>query len=165
MDCKKVNELLPDYSVELLDRRTRGAVAEHLEGCAGCRGEMAAMDHAMTLFCDHGCLNPPPGLWNGVANRLAAGEGAREAFSPLAWLWRGPWRGLAMGTATAAVIAGVLFFRPEPPAGPLPKPTSQPEVMALVRQRALAAAESPFGDRAAWELQAAASARGAGTGQ
>src|SRR5262245_16632121 len=102
MDCRKVNELLPDFSVELLDRRTRAAVAEHLETCSGCRGEMAALEHAMALVREHAGLNPPPGLWNGVANRLAAGEGAAQPLSPLHWLWRGPWRGLVMGAATAA---------------------------------------------------------------
>jgi hypothetical protein len=156
-----VNELLPDYSVELLDRRTRAVVVEHLETCSGCRGELAAMEHAMRLVREHAGLNPPPGLWNGVANRLAAGEGAEPPLSPLRWLWRGPWRGLVMGGATVAAAAWALFFTLGPPPNlPPPESSADPKVMAIERQRALASAESPFGDRAAWEIQLARSARG-----
>jgi hypothetical protein len=160
MDCRKVCELLPDYSVELLVRRTHQAVAEHLTGCSGCRGELAAMDHAMTLVVAHAALTPPPGLWNGVFNRLTAGE---EAVARLSWwdrLWHGPRRALVMGMATVAAAACALLFQGGRPIDLKSLPASKDqEVMALVRQHALSAAESPFGDRAIWEIQAARSAR------
>src|SRR5437762_4312405 len=116
MDCRKVNKLLPDYSVGVLDRRTHGDVAGHLDGCAGCRSEMAAMEHAISLFEQHGALTPPPGLWNGVFNQLTA-EPAPVRPPRWSWLLQRPARTFAVGAAGLAIVAG-LTFGPRGPESP-----------------------------------------------
>jgi hypothetical protein len=114
------------------------------------------------LFTAHVSRTPPEGLWNGVFNRITAPEPAREPllrWPPLlGWptLRTWPGRGLAMA-AVAAVVAAVMAF-PRPEAGPsATEPVGwaqpDPEAVALIRQRALTQAESPFGSRALWEFE------------
>lgn len=160
MDCTKVCELLPDYSVELLDRRTHAAVAQHLDACPACQGEMAAMDQAIDLVEEYAFKSPPPGLWNGVYNRITEGDPAPARVSPWAWLWQRPARALTLGCAAVAVAAGMFIFPGDGSLDSTPTAHSlDPQIASFVRQHALTAAGSSLGDRAAWELEAARSAR------
>jgi len=153
MDCRRATELLPDYSVGVLDRRTHGAVADHLSDCPGCRGEMSAMEHALSLLEQHCALAPPPGLWNGVVNRIAA-EATPVRPWRWAWLLQRPARAFVLGAAGLAVAAGVTFM----PRGSHSDFTSPgpftAEMSALTRQHALTQAEAPLGERAVWEEEA-----------
>src|SRR5438045_3465985 len=98
MDCSRVRDLLPDYSVEILDGRTRAAVERHLEVCAGCRAERRAQDDVMGLVEQFGARQPPPGLFNAVRNRIEGGDLVRERPAWWAWLYSRPARVLGMGT-------------------------------------------------------------------
>jgi hypothetical protein len=159
MDCRRVNELLPDYSVGVLDRRTHSAVAGHLADCPGCRGEMAAMEQAVALFEQHGALTPPPGLWNGVYNRLTTDTApaplhAWSGFrAPWNWLFQRPARAFAAGAAFLAIVAGLTFGPPGSETPPPPGPASA-GLSVLMRQHALTQAEASLGERAVWEEQA-----------
>jgi len=154
MDCRKVIDLMPDYSVELLDRRTRADIAGHLAGCARCRAEMAALEHAVALVEQYAAVSPPAGLWNGVVNRLTA-EALPPSPARWAWLLQRPARAFAVGLAGLAVLGGLTFFprpRAESPSGPFLHYDG--EASALMRQHALTQAEAPLSERAVWEIEA-----------
>jgi len=159
MDCRRVIELLPDYSVELLDGRTQGAVAGHLAGCAHCRTEMAAMEHALSLVERYASLEPPPALWNGVANRLT-GEAERPLpRSPWGWLFARPARALTAAAVGLAVFAALALFPGTPNVSPPGSDhvvigSRDAELSALLRQHALIQAEAPLSERAMWEVEA-----------
>ncbi len=156
MECRRVTQLLADYRVELLDRRAHGAVEQHLDGCSACRAELAAQDRAMELVVLHASHTPPEGLWNGVFNRMSAGDRGDRFATP--W-WKVPFlnarraaAGFALGTAVAAAALAVMWPRGGTNGIEPPLASTDPEVRALVRQHAMTSAESPFGDRAAWEV-------------
>jgi hypothetical protein len=164
MECGRVVEFLADYSVDALDRRSRVLVAAHLESCVNCRAELLALDHAMSLVEVHLAIAPPQDLWDGIVHRIRTGEDFPERFSLWVWLRGGPnGRGLAFagaGLAAATACMALLLWQSRVPEAPLQSDSS---VSAMVRQHAMTAAESPFGDRAAWELLAAPRARADGS--
>src|SRR5438105_4322544 len=123
MDCSRVRDLLPDYSVEILDTGSRAAVERHLEICVTCRGELRAQDDVMALVEQFGSRQPPAGLFNAVRNRIEAGDFVRQRPAWWSWLYSRPVRVLAMGTAVAA-LAFALFLPagPNGSAGPGPMP-------------------------------------------
>src|SRR5438445_73910 len=106
MDCTRVRELLPDYSVELLSDRASQRVASHLAACGDCRRELKAMDAAVALVETYGAIEPPAGLFNAVRNRIESGEVARQR--PPWWTWW-PARAAAMGMAVGALALGILM--------------------------------------------------------
>lgn len=160
MSCAKIRDLLPDYSVKILDGRATREVEAHLEGCADCRAELRAQDEVMLLVERHGALNPPPGLFNAVRNRIESGELVRERPAWWAFLLTGPARAAAMGLAMAAVAAGLLL--PAGPSNTIPQvPMSAPargqvasELATSIRQHAQSAGVGTLTDRVAWEAMA-----------
>ena len=163
MDCSKIRDLLPDYSVEILDGRTQSAVRSHLESCADCRHELAVMDSVVALVEEHGVRQPPAGLFNAVRNRIEGGDFERER--PAWWFWFNtrPARSLAMGMAMAAVAVGI--FMPVgggsnvlPPislhtSGPGQFGVARGELANAIRQHAMSTS-GPLTDRVAWEAMA-----------
>lgn len=164
MNCSRIQDLLADYSVEILDARTHQTVEGHLAACVACRKELQVMDAVVALVEEQGVRQPPVGLFNGVRNRIESGAIERERPAWWAWLSTGPARALAMGGAMAAVALGLLMPTGSHYAGPvLPDIHAQPgggsavasgELAGSIRQHALSAAEGPLTDRVAWEAMA-----------
>jgi hypothetical protein len=163
MNCERIRNLLPDYSVEILDGRTHQAVRQHLTQCADCRAEQRALDDAVALVEQYGVRQPPPGLFNAVRNRIEAGDLVRER--PVWWAWfnTGPARAAAMGMAMAAVAVGLIL----PTGGPMithnpyldvhataGMPVTSNALASSIRQHAMSSVEGPLTDRVAWEAMA-----------
>lgn len=163
MDCSRIRDLLPDYSVEILDGRTHRQVDAHLQLCADCREELRLMDEVMTLVETHGVRQPPVGLFNGVRNRIEAGDFVRERPAWWSVFLTKPARVAAMGLAMGAVVLGLVV--PTGPSGthaPLPLMNADQglgsvasgELRNSIRQHAMSAGEGPLADRVAWEAMA-----------
>jgi hypothetical protein len=164
MLCSRVRDLLADYSVQILDRRTQHEVASHLELCADCRQELRVLEGVVALVEEHGFRQPPVALFNGVRNRIESGEVVRERAPWWAWMFSMPARAAAMGVAVAAVALSVAL--PTGNGGKLPTiaihqpsngmitSTANNELAGSIRQHALSAGEGPLTDRVAWEALA-----------
>jgi len=161
MNCAQVRDALPEYAVRCLDGRTERAVKAHLEGCAGCRAELAAQNAAVELVERYGALTPPPGLFHAVRNRIEAGDVARERPAWWSFLLTGPARVAATGLAATALALGLLL----PTGGPGPTPSLPmvagdgrgevtSELVSSIRQHALTAGQGTLTDRVAWEAMA-----------
>jgi anti-sigma factor RsiW len=159
MNCAQVRDLLPDYSVEILDARTHQAVESHLAICADCRAELHTMDAVMDLVAQHGTRQPPPGLFNAVRNRIESGDVVRDRAPWWAWLLTTPARATAMTMAVGVLALGFLLpVKPGVPTMPLPvhpgDGTTSTALAASIRQHAISAGEGPLADRIAWEAMA-----------
>ena len=162
MDCTRVRDLLPDYSVEMLDGRMRTAVAEHLAVCADCRRELALQESVMTLVEAQGFREPPPGLFNAVRNHIEAGGVAQDARPWWSFVYNRPARALAMSMAVGALALGILLpvNNPRIPSGTIHSAplirgnTASSELANSIRQHAMSASDGPLADRVAWEAMA-----------
>lgn len=166
MKCPQVQDLLPDYAVNLLDGRTHREVETHLAACNECRTELEAQDAAMALVEQYGAAEPPVGLFNAVRNRIEAGDFERERPAWWAFLFTRPARVAAMGLAMSAVAFGLLaptgptVTPQEPTSIVLQAPSSaadsvaSSDITASIRQHALSAGQSTLPDRVAWEAMA-----------
>jgi anti-sigma factor RsiW len=146
MRCQEVERLLPDYSVGLLKPRDERVIASHLESCPGCHREWQALEDTVALVEQFGAVEPPPGLWNGVYNRLTGQAPEPVAPSPWARLWRRPARVFGTAVLAVALAAGLWFSNlPHPPG------VTDHEMNAAIREHALASADALFADRAGLE--------------
>jgi len=163
MDCTRVRDLLPDYSVEILDGRTHRQVEAHLQICADCQRELRLMDEVMKLVETHAAHQPPVGLFNGVRNRIEAGDFVRDRPAWWSIFLTRPARVAAMGLAMGAVVMG-LVLPTGTPGMHAPLPLMSPEqglgsvasgeLGNSIRQHAMSASEGPLADRVAWEAMA-----------
>lgn len=163
MDCSRTRDLLPDYSVEILDVRTHREVDAHLQSCADCREELRVMDSVMSLVESHGALEPPVGLFNGVRNRIESGDFVRQRPAWWAVFLTKPARVGAMGLAMGAVVLGLVMPTGPSPQVHVPLPlnpdagvssVASGELGNSIRQHAMSASEGPLADRVAWEAMA-----------
>jgi hypothetical protein len=146
----------------MLDGRQQRQVDAHLDGCADCREELRILNAVVCLVEEHGALNPPVGLFNGVRNRIEAGDFVRERPAWWAIFMTKPARVGAMAMAMGAVVLGLVM--PTGPATrvhpPLPMngtgvgSMASGELASSVRQHAMSAVEGPLADRVAWEAMA-----------
>lgn len=148
MECREIQTRLADYSVGLLNPRQRERVGAHLAGCTACTREWQALQGVMGLVEQFGALEPPPGLWNGVYNRVIVDEPAPAPVSIWQRLRAHPARAIG-STLAAAALAAAAWFYAVPPAVP-PGAAEQPMVIA-VREHALASSEALFADRTGLE--------------
>jgi anti-sigma factor RsiW len=110
-DCREWRELLGAYALGHLEGDERAGLEAHLDGCARCREELAALQ-PVALMLPHAdparfgpAPQPPPELGQRVAATIAAererGERRRR---------RRLFGGFALGGATAAAVAAVLLL-------------------------------------------------------
>lgn len=157
MHCTRIREQLADYSVGLLDRREAEQVRSHVALCADCRRELHALDRAAELVESYGALEPPPGLFHAVRNRIDSGALRRDRPAWWALFLTTPARATAMGLSIAALALGLLLPAPRPSAPELPMFADtrvSGELASSIRQHALSAGEGPLTDRVAWEAMA-----------
>ena len=154
MECREIEQLLPDYSVGLLKPRQGEAITAHLGQCPRCAREWQALQDVMGLVERFGALEPPPGLWNGVYNRIMADEPAPARVFAWPRLWAHPRRVVA--TAVAAVtVAGGVWFTTHLGGFPTVTPDqADMELVGAVREHAFASSDGIFADRAGLESTA-----------
>lgn len=81
--CPEVRELLPELATGALAGDERASALAHVDGCAACRRELAALSRAAdALLLLAPPVEPPPGFEGGVLARLDADAG--RALGPSA---------------------------------------------------------------------------------
>ena len=91
----------------MLSARKTAWLEEHFGQCTECADGLRVLDEVLALVDANTPLQEPPaGLWNGVANRIASPEPQRSRFVP--WLTR-PLRLAGAGAAALALILGIMF--------------------------------------------------------
>lgn len=152
--CQQVQNLLSDYRTNVLSDRKRAWLEEHLDECPHCTSELRALDKVLALIEDETPqVEPPTGLWNGVANRLSTPE--RRRVSSGRWLAR-PLRLAGLGLATLALAAAVIVGFDQDPIVPTRATTANEYVLG----HALYAGQAPLADRVASTALVASSETG-----
>jgi len=103
MDCNETQKLLSEYSLDLVQGKTKVRIQEHLAACPTCSAELTKLERVMALIDDLQPLEPPQGLWNGVYNRITSPEAEHKVRQPAWGFFRRPvyrW---------VACLAAVLF--------------------------------------------------------
>lgn len=78
MECSRVQSLISEYSVGLVEGRQKSLIEEHLASCPECMAELKKLERVMLLVDGLDLREPPVGLWNGVYNRITAPEAEPE---------------------------------------------------------------------------------------
>ncbi len=161
MLCTHVRERIADFSVGILSGRESAEIGRHLEICADCREELHALERVASLVEEHGRIEPPPGLFNAVRNRIELGEVRRDRAPWWFWFNTRPARGVAMAMAVASVVVPLLLPVP-PSASPMTELPMHGEgsnmpssaLASSIRQHAMSAGNGTLTDRVAWEAMA-----------
>lgn len=135
--------MLADYRTGILRGRDLRLVESHLAECPACARELRVLDEVLALVSDSTAESEPPaGLWNGVANRIAAPE---RSYRP-AFAWR-PLRIAGVGAATIALAVGIwLGGMRQEPVTPIRIASSN----EYVQGHALYAGQAPLADRVSY---------------
>ena len=132
MNCERIREQIPEALAGRLDRAAREALVEHLEGCAGCRTEVAELNAVWrgleTVKAGMDAAPDPegtPGAKVRFQEMLAAYQAGMAAVQPAvppvvnkpraAWFPAQPVWQFAM--AAGLLLGGILFGRYWPQAG------------------------------------------------
>jgi hypothetical protein len=108
MRCDKVKSLLGWYYDDELDAAYHKLVAEHLQHCPDCAGELAKLVQLDRISRQLVAPEPPPGVWDGLTRRLIAHESGQPARDRAAARRRFL---LAAGGLAASLLAGTLTYR------------------------------------------------------
>lgn len=140
--CRRIQAILADFRSEILSPAKRRWVEAHLAECPDCAAELRVLDDVLALVDANTPLQEPPaGLWNAVANRIAAPEARRPWYEQ--WLVR-PVRLAGVGAAALALILGIVFGGVKNDSVVPVKVTSSNE---YVQRHALYAGQAPLADR------------------
>jgi anti-sigma factor RsiW len=128
MTCDDVRPRLTAYLDGDLDADRGTVIRGHLRTCDACREiaerEAVLRDELRNLPL----LDPPPAMWAGIQERLAAAEIAeskRPAWKRLVARWTPMLPRFAIGGALAAAAVGILWWRTHEPA-------SEPQVTKVI---------------------------------
>lgn len=107
--CRSRSESLGLYVLGQLEDPERAALESHLEGCAGCRAEVASLGPVARVLplADPERLGPAPEPPAGLGNRVATAVAGERRAQRRRRRWR---TGLALGAATASAAAVLLVF-------------------------------------------------------
>jgi hypothetical protein len=131
MSCERIREQIPECLGGRLDKESREKLVEHLEGCAGCRAEVAELNavwRAMESLNSIKDEAPDPvakARFMDVLEAYRAGLGAassnvvaiaKPARSRLPWVGAHPvWQaGMAAALVVAGIFAGRYAAQPQP---------------------------------------------------
>jgi len=101
MDCREVRSLISEYSLGLIEGQRKAEMDQHFASCKACARELEKLNQVMALVEGLDAKEPPPGLWNGVYNRVTRPKTSKH------WAhWRKGW---SVGFVTAALALLMLF--------------------------------------------------------
>ncbi len=147
--------MLADYRSDVLSASKQRAVRMHLAECEECSNELMALDDVLALVETYSeQCEPPAGLWNGVRNRIEAGNAKRQGFGATLRDWLARPVHAAGTAALAAALAVVIALS----GGPVHQPTAVPMANEYVQGHALYAGQAPLADRPGYLSLVAASA-------
>ncbi len=116
MQCSEIREMLSAYIDDVLDRRSKAAVEDHLGTCRACFQELTDLQETVKLLRSLGEVAPPAGFREQLTGRLSAEPGpvtsepAPAGFGGEAG-WRKKVRRLVAGpwkyVAAAVIIVGL----------------------------------------------------------
>ncbi|MHB1456913.1 MAG: anti-sigma factor family protein [Armatimonadota bacterium] len=115
MECKNVVELIPEYSVDMLEGSLKAEMENHLAVCPNCSSEANKLSQVMALINNLDQADPPEDLWDGVYKQISMQK--KRSFwkvlkspipvKPLRW---------SIGVSIAVLILAILFSRIQTPA-------------------------------------------------
>jgi anti-sigma factor RsiW len=117
-DCDRYRQQIPECLAGWLDKAARELLVEHLEGCSGCRAELAVMGRVWRGMEALGGEEPGPELgarFRETLNAFAAGlaQAPREPLKrPRGWGWtpRPVWQAACAAGLLAIGLAGGRFL-------------------------------------------------------
>ena len=102
MLCARVREKLTEYQYGLLDEAAAREVRAHLQECAACREELAALERLDALIGPAVEYEAPAGMWPAIQARM------KPRRAPWWQLWRAsPKPALAMAAALLLALGGI----------------------------------------------------------
>jgi hypothetical protein len=122
MSCERIREQIPECLAGHLDKAARERLVEHMEGCAGCRAEVAELNavwRAMESLNNEKSETPDPiakAQFMQVLDAYRAGLGvasdpAQRSAKP--WIVRPVWQAaMAAGLLIAGIFAGRYVAQP-----------------------------------------------------
>jgi hypothetical protein len=102
MDCEQVESLLGRFYDGEVNAAERDLIATHVERCQACASEVEALAQLDRSSRKLRCLEPPPDVWDRIAERLAANSPGQS--KPRAVVGRR--RFVLVGGVVAASVAG-----------------------------------------------------------
>jgi len=143
MNCTQVRDSLAEYQLGGLTEEQRREVAQHLEGCADCRAELAVLERLDELLAPAERVGAPADMWSRIQPRL------RSRRAP--W-WQGllasPRPAIAAAAAMLLAIAGVWLAT----RGPATSVGTEALASGYQEQQIVAEWSSPLADDAALGL-------------
>lgn len=143
MRCR-VRRKLADYEVGLLSAAEMERVTSHLDRCAACREELAALRQTRELLTPSPPSDPPRDLWPTIRAQIKGQPSFRRGLRPA-------WTPVAAVALALVLVIGALWLVPALQHQPLPlAPAADGDTLAEVQ---LAAAwNTPLADQAALGL-------------
>lgn len=127
-DCDRYRQQIPECLAGWLDKAARELLVEHLEGCSGCRAELAAMGRVWRGMEALAVEEPSPEMgarFRETLNAFAAGlaqaqretpKRSRKSWMPWGWMPRPLWQMAGAAGLLAVGLAGGRFLAmPKPP--------------------------------------------------
>lgn len=110
-DRDHIVDRLADHAVGALRGREKARVESHLDECAACRRELAALQRTGDLLSSLSLDEAPPETWHAVRDRIGDLRRTSAPARPrLAW-------GLAMGVVAMLFVALGIFLQRSAPVG------------------------------------------------
>ncbi|MFB3882778.1 MAG: zf-HC2 domain-containing protein [Armatimonadota bacterium] len=153
--CEEFRGRLADYLVGGLKARQRPRIEAHLQVCAECRAEMAALERTAAVVEGTALAEAPAGAWGAIRERIER-PGSVVARG-LRWAW-----GAAASAVVIALIVIALFVT-RPGGGPTEvamSPPAEEEMQVAIEARVPAAWAEPLSDEAAVGLRFASAENG-----
>ncbi len=151
--CDRIRTQLANYAVGGGNRWRRGRLQRHLDACAGCRRELAALTRTGELLSVLPLESAPPGTWEAIRAHLASQPVPERRVSR--GLNRPRWRLALAAAVLMAIGAGLLSLSPRHPVTPprgMAVVQTDPDMQDSVDGHLLAARVSPMADEAAYGL-------------
>jgi anti-sigma factor RsiW len=157
MECTKIKEILPDYSVGGLSKKKREFLKQHLDNCPDCAQELMLLDRTASLLEKIPQEEPPDFLWEGVKREITQAEGVEVSHRGqerpmesqpqfkkiIGWIWGKRIPAYAASLAVLILVAGLYFAVWHSPK------ELQPTLYDEIEQQTFSYWDSPFADRAA----------------